>query len=118
MFTMSEIDQVMDAGKLRGEPSIDFDWFDTVVEAAESSGVLPHTLETLPSGDGNVMLILIVNGVRFCSQLLIFEDEWKEDWIGEPVQDSVLRLLEIAVREIKKIETIRDTWYQPLPVGP
>ena len=117
MFTMGEIDKVMDAGSLRREPSIDFDWFDTVVEAASELGILGHevTVDTVGPAQEAFRLILIVNGVRFASARLTFEDNWSEEYAQEPVNDSVLRLLTIAVREIKKIQTARDTWFKPLP---
>jgi hypothetical protein len=115
VFTKDELDKVVEAART-GRVSIDFDWFDTVVEAASELGILGHevTVDTVGPMEA-FRLILTVNGVRFASSLLTFEDNWSEEYAQEPVNDSVLRLLIIAVREIKKIQTAQDTAKQ---VGP
>jgi len=117
VFTKEELDKVSEAAQTGGV-SIDFDWFDTVVEKASELGVLGHevTVDTVGPHEA-FRLILTVNGVRFASPLLTFEDHWREEYMQEPVSDSVLRLLVIAVREIKQIETARDTWYTAKQVG-
>lgn len=110
MFTQGEIYKVMKQSRTGNGPSIDFDWFDTVVTAASETGVLGHDVEVVTVNDA-YMLILVVNGVRFASKTLEYDEEWHEQYMQEPVRDSVLHLLEIAVRVIKEIETARDTWY-------
>lgn len=117
MFTQGEIEQVMRSVKTSGVAGdIDFSHFGEVLDAACHLGIIEHETETIPEMEtGNVFLILIVNGCRFVSQSLIWEDEWSEELDHGPVQDAVLKLLEIAVREIKKIERIRDTAYARKP---
>lgn len=119
MFTQGEIEQVMKRARVAGS-GIDFDWFKPVVEAAEAIDILGHQVEVVEvggaAGDGDYMLILIVNGVRFASEPLAFENHWTEDLNEAPVTDQVLHLLAVAVRQIKKIETVRDTWYTAKPV--
>lgn len=120
MFTQDEIEKVMIQARVsRLCPTIDFDWFDTIVEAAEEVGVLGHEIEidTLGESGGDFRLLLIINGLRLGSQRLTFEKEWSEQYVQEPVQDSVQRLLGIAMREIKQIETTRDTWYAARRTG-
>lgn len=113
MFTQEQIDKVKDRSRISSHgPSIDFDWFDTVVESACELGILGHEVDVYPvTPDGVFLLVLIVNGVRFATPGLSFEEEWTEEYVGEPVDTSVRRLLDIALREIKKIEVTRDTWY-------
>ena len=121
MFTQGEIEQVIAAARLGNGPGIDFDFFGEVVEAASECGVLGHDVEVLDveyKGSTGNLLILIVNGIRFASRRLSYEELWHEDWSQITLQDQVLKLLETAVREIKQIETVRDTWYAASPVGP
>lgn len=120
MFTQGEIDQVMEAARTGG-PSIDFDWFDTIVEKAAEIGVISDEVEVDVLDDtrgGGFRLLLIVNGSRLGSRTLRFEDEWKEEWLGEPVGDSVLRMLALAVAEIKNIQTVHNTWFVARPSVP
>lgn len=116
MLTQSDIDKVIaecvELGP--GCPSINFDWFEPVVETASRIGVLGHDAVVLPVNPGGrdgYALVLTVNGVRFVSETLYFEEEWNEDWAHESLSESVLKLLTIALRVIREIEVARDTWY-------
>lgn len=122
MFTQGEIDQVAKTAKTGGS-SIDFDWFDTIVENASELGVISDEVEVDTLGDTSILgggfrLLLIVNGSRFASRVLRFEDEWKEEWMGEPVGDSIVRMLSLAVAEIKNIRTVHNTWFVARPSVP
>ena len=123
MFTQGEIEQVMAASKTGGA-SIDFDWFDTIVENASELGVIRDevevdVIEEISPRGGGFRLLLVVNGNRLGSRVLRFEEEWEEEWAGEPVSDSVLRMLALAVAEIKNIQTVHNTSFvarSPFPV--
>lgn len=122
MATVDEIDQIMDRSRLsKNGPSVDFDWFDTIVLSAAAVGVIQYDVEVLevgPNYECGYLLIVLRNGSRLASKVLTPEEQWDEACMELPVTAAVEKLLEIALREISKIITVHDTWHQPKPVGP
>jgi hypothetical protein len=120
MPTDAEIDQVIKEARIdKHGPSIDFDWFDTVVEAASNVDVIQEEVEVVPAGmcgDG-FLLILIVDGNRLSSNLLTFEELWSEDYHDFSSTQVVTKMLEIASLEISKITLKHRTWFTPRPIG-